>query len=131
MLKGLKNLKNILDSTFSTSRASGEFLLRETDFGTVHVDVSIIQRMIERVKIEGVHEIKNMVIDAPTTHSPLKIKLNLVIGQSYSAPVIGAKLRDRIREDLKNSMSIMDALFDIRVAQINQVASEKKKRRVR
>ena len=134
MLDGFKNLKSILGNmgnTFSTSRASGEFLLRETDFGTVHVDANIIQRLVERIKIKGVHEIRNVIIDVPTDHYPLQIKLNLIIGQNYSAPVIGANLRDAIKEELKNFLSITDARFDIRVTQINQNAPEKKKRRVR
>ena len=131
MLDRFKSLKNIFGNTFSTSRASGEFLLRETDFGTVHVDANIIQRMVERTKVEGVHEIRNVVIDLPTAYSPLQIKLNLIIGQNYSAPIIGANLRDAIKDDLKSFLSITDTRFDIRVTQINQNTPEKRKRRVR
>ena len=131
MLERFKNLKNIFGNTFSTSRVGGEFLLRETNFGTVHVDANIIRRLVERTKIEGVHEIRNVVIDVPTDNYPLQIKLNLIIGQNYSAPVIGANLRDAIKEELKNFLSITDARFDIRVTQINPNAPENKKRRVR
>ncbi len=132
MLERFKNFKNIFGNTFSTSpRASGEFILRENDFGIVHVDASIIQRLVERTRVEGVHEIKNIVIDVPTITAPLQIKLSLIIGQNYSAPIIGAKLRDAVKDELKNSLNITDAKFDIRVTQINQKAPEKKKRRVR
>lgn len=131
MLDRFKSLKNILGSTFSTSRASGEFLLNKTDFGTVQVDASIIQRLVERTKVEGVNEIRNVVIDIPTEKYPLQIKLNLVIGQSYSAPIIGSKLRDAIKEELEYSLSIIDARFDIRVTQISQNVPEKRRRRVR
>lgn len=131
MLERFKNLKNIFGNTFSTSRVGGEFLLRETNFGTVHVDANIIRRLVERIKIEGVHEIRNVVIDVPTANYPLQVKLNLIIGQSYSAPIIGAKLRDAIKEDLRNFLAIKDARFDIRVTQINQNVTEKRKRRVR
>ena len=48
-----------------------------------------------------------------------------------SEPVIGANLRDAIREELDNFFDIKDVKFDIRVAQINQQVTEKKKRRVR
>lgn len=131
MLDRFKNFKSIFGNTFITSRASGEFLLRETDFGTVHVDANIIQRLVERTKVEGVHEIRNVIIDVPTDNYPLQIKLNLIIGQSYSAPVIGANLRDAIKAELESNLKITNARFDIRVTQIDQNAPEKKKRRVR
>ena len=132
----LDKIKNFFGNTFSSStfraaRSGEEFLLRETDFGTVHVETDIIRRLVERTKIEGVHEITNVVIDAPTNIEPLKIRVNLVIMQNYSAPVLGAALRDAVKEELKNWLDIRDALFDIRVTQINQDLPEKKKRRVR
>ena len=110
---------------------SSLFLLRETDFGTVHVETDVIRRLVERTRVEGVHEISNIIIDAPTVNDPLQIKLNLVILQNYSAPVIGANLRDAIKEELKNLLDIRDALFDIRVTQISQNLPEVKRRRVR
>lgn len=133
MLEKIKNLKSLIGNTFSTTstRSGGEFLLRETDFGTIHADSNIIRQMVESKHVEGVQEIRNIVIEVPTEKNLLNIKLNLVIGQSYSAPVIGAKLRDAIREDLRTCLTIDDALFDIRVTQINQSVPEKKKRRVR
>lgn len=134
MLDRFKNFKSMFGNTFSTlstARTSGEFLLRETNYGTVHVDANIIRRLVERTKVEGVHEIRNVVIDVPTANYPLQVKLNLIIGQNYSAPVIGANLRDAIKEELKNFVTITDARFDIRVTQINQNVPEKKRRRVR
>lgn len=124
-------IKNLIGNTFGATRSIGEFLLRETDFGTVHVEIGIIRRIIERTRLEGVHEINNIIIDAPTVNLPLQIKLDLVILQNYSAPMLGAKLRDAIKEDLKNLLDIRDALFDIRVTQVNQNLPEIKKRRVR
>lgn len=132
MLSGFKNFKNIFGNTFSTSRASGEFLLLKTDYGTVHVEGDIIRRIVERTRVEGVNEVKNVVINLPTENYPLQIRFNLVIRQNYSAPVIGANLRDAIKDELKNFLNIIDVKFDIRVTQINQnVLPEKKKRRVR
>jgi uncharacterized alkaline shock family protein YloU len=132
MLSGFKNFRNIFGNTFSTSRASGEFLLIKTDYGTVHVDGDIIRRIVERTRVEGVNEVKNVVINLPTENYPLQIRFNLIIRQNYSAPVIGANLRDAIKDELKNFLNIIDVKFDIRVTQINQnVLPEKKKRRVR
>lgn len=131
MLDRFKGFKNIFGNTFSTSRASGEFRLKDNDFGTVHVDASLVQRLVERTKVDGVHEIKNIIIDVPTPNFPLQIKLNLIIEQNYSAPTIGANLRDAIKDELLKSLDITNAKFDIRVTQINQNSPEIKKRRVR
>ena len=127
-----KIIKNTFGrTTFRTARPSDEFLLCETDFGTVHVETDIIRRIVERTKIEGVHEINNVRIDRPTENTPLQINFSLVILQNYSAPVLGGNLRDAIKEELKNWLDIRDALFDIRVTRINQNLPEPKKRRVR
>lgn len=132
MITGFKNIKNIFGNTFSTSRSSGEFLLLKTDYGTVHVESDIIRRIVERARVEGVSEVKNVIINVPTENYPLQIRFSLVIGQNYSAPVIGTNLRDIIREELKNFLNIIDVEFDIRVTQINpDVMPEKRKRRVR
>lgn len=132
MLNGFKNMKNIFGNTFSTSRASGEFLLLKTDYGTVNVESDIIRRIVERTRVEGVSEVRNVIIDVPTEKYPLQIKFSLVIEQNCSAPVVGANLRDTIKEELKNFLDIIDVDFDIRVTQINpNVIPEKSKRRVR
>lgn len=131
MFNRIKNLKNLIGNTFVATRSSGEFLLRETDFGTVNVEIDVIRRIVERTRLEGVHEISNVIIDAPTVNRPLQIGFSLVILQNYSAPVLGANLRDAIKEELKNLLDIRDALFDIRVTQISQNLPEVKKRRVR
>ena len=132
MLNKLKNFKGIFGNTFSTSRASGEFLLLKTDYGTVTVEGDIIRRIVERTRVEGVSEIKNVVINLPTGNYPLQIRFNLIMAQNYAAQVIGANLRDTIKEELKNYFNILDVDFDIRVTQINQkVLPDKKKRRVR
>lgn len=131
MFGRIKDLKKLIGDTFGSSRASGEFLLRENDFGTVNVEIDVIRRIVERTRLEGVHEISNIIIDAPTVTRPLQIRFSLVIFQNYSAPILGANLRDAIKEELKNLLDIRDALFDIRVTQINQNLPEVKKRRVR
>ncbi len=130
MLNKIRSLKSLIGSTFSRSRAriGEEFLLRENDFGTIHVETEVVRRIVERVKVNGVHEIKNVVVDSPNDKGLLQIKLNLIISQDYSAPNVGANLRDAIKETLREYFSIKDALFDIRVTQINKKLPETKRR---
>ncbi len=139
MINRIKQIKNLIGSTFSKpsakkigkSRGNGEFLLRETDFGTVHVEAAVIGRYVERMKVFGVHEIQNIVVERPVGNVPLNIRLSLIIEQNQSAPKIGADLRDAIKEMLRETFSIHEAIFDIRVTQINQNVEEPKKPRVR
>lgn len=131
MLNRIKSLKNFFGNTFKVTRSGEEFLLRETDFGTVHVETDIIRRIVERVKIEGLHEIQSVSVEVPNEHAPLKISVEVVIAQNYPAPLLGANLRYTVNQTLRELLEIQDAIFEVRIAQINQNLPEKKKRRVR
>lgn len=131
MLNRIKSLKNFFGNTFKVTRSGEEFLLRETDFGTVHVETDIIRRIVERVKIEGLHEIQSVSVEVPNEHAPLKISVEVVIAQNYPAPLLGANLRYTVNQTLRELLEIQDAILDVRIAQINQNLPEKKKRRVR
>lgn len=131
MLNKIKSLKNFFGNTFKVTRSGEEFLLRETDYGTVHVETDIIRRIVERVKIEGLHEIQSVSVEVPNEHAPLKISVEVVIAQNYPAPLLGAMLRYTVNQTLRELLEIQDAIFEVRIAQINQNLPEKKKRRVR
>lgn len=131
MLNKIKSLKNFFGNTFKVTRSGEEFLLRETDYGTVHVETDIIRRIVERVKIEGLHEIQSVSVEVPNEHAPLKISVEVVIAQNYPAPLLGANLRYTVNQTLRELLEIQDAIFEVRIAQINQNLPEKKKRRVR
>ena len=127
----LPNLKNLLGTTFTASRVGGEFLLRETNFGKVYIESDTIRQMVERTRVKGVHEIRNVDVEMPDGKRPLQIKLSLIIAQNHAAPVVGANLRDAVKSKLQDYFNIKDARFDIKVTQISQSVPEKKKRRVR
>lgn len=127
----LNTIKNFFESTFKTTQSDGEFLLRETDFGTIHLDASAIRRIVERTKISGVHEIKNVVVDPPSREVPLNIRLNLTIQQNLSAVKLGEELRDKIKDELREIFDITHATFDIKVVHIANEIPDKRKRRVR
>lgn len=131
MLNRIKSLKNFFGNTFKVTRSGEEFLLRETDYGTVHVETDIIRRIVERVKVEGLHEIQSVSVEVPNEHAPLKISVEVVIAQNYPAPLLGANLRYTVNQTLRELLEIQDAIFEVRIAQINQNLPEKKKRRVR
>jgi len=131
MLNRIKSLKNFFGNTFKVTRSGEEFLLRETDYGTVHVETDIIRRIVERVKVEGLHEIQGVSVEVPNEYAPLKISVEVVIAQNYPAPLLGANLRYTVNQTLRELLEIQDAIIEVRIAQINQNLPEKKKRRVR
>ncbi|MBO4401039.1 MAG: hypothetical protein J5809_04245 [Selenomonadaceae bacterium] len=131
MLNRIKKIKDIFGSTFKTTRLGGEFILRENDFGRVHLDTSVIQRVVEHTKVFGVHEIKNVVVDKPSPEVPLNIRLSLTVEHDLSLVEIGEKLRDEVKRELYQLFGINDATFDIRVVRITNEIPDKTRRRVR
>lgn len=127
----LNTIKNFFGSTFKIRQSDGEFILRENDFGTIHLDASAIRRIVERTKVSGVHEIKNVVVDPPSREVPLNIRLNLIIQQDLSAVKLGEELRDKIKDELHELFDITVATFDIKVIKIADEIPNRRKRRVR
>lgn len=131
MFEGIKKFTNIFGSTLKVTQKGEEFILRENDFGTIYLDTSVIQRIVERTKIFGVHEIKKVFIDKPTREVPLNIRLSLTIDHDLSAVKIGESLRDEIKKELYQLFGINYATFDIRVVRITNEIPDKPRRRVR
>ena len=131
MFNGIKKIRNLFGSTFKVTQKGEEFLLRENDFGTIYLDTSVIRRVVERTKVFGVHEIKNVFVDKPSRDVPLNIRLSLTIDHDLSAVQIGESLRDEIKKELYQLFEINYATFDIRVTKITDEIPDKPKRRVR
>ena len=132
MLDRFKKITGLFGGTFKVTQKGEEFVLRENDFGTVYLDTSVIRRVVERTKVFGVHEIKNVVVDAPSRDVPLNIRLSLIVEHDLSLVKTGENLRDEIKKELYQLFEINYATFDIRVVQItNEVAEQKNRRRVR
>ena len=131
MFNGIKKIRNLFGSTFKVTQKGEEFLLRENDFGTIYLDTSVIRRVVERTKVFGVREIKNVFVDKPSRDVPLNIRLSLTIEHDLSAVQIGESLRDEIKKELYQLFEINYATFDIRVTKITDEIPDKPRRRVR
>ena len=132
-------LKNIIKRIFSVPvsaiksvrSASGEFLLKETDFGLVRVEFSVVKRLAERA-LESVAGIKEseVAVEKLTSANPFKILLTVSLVEGYSAPRISEAADKAINGALKEFMSVEFYVpVEVRVKQLAQV--EKKRRRVR
>ncbi len=132
-------LKNIIKRIFSVPvsaiksvrSASGEFLLKETDFGLVRVEFSVVKRLAERA-LESVAGIKEseVAVEKLTSANPFKILLTVSLVEGYSAPRISEAADKAINGALKEFMSVEFYVpVEVRVKQLAQV--ENKRRRVR
>lgn len=130
MLNRLKNLTNLIGSTFSTARVGGEFFLLDNNFGKIYIETGAIKRIIEHIKVEGIDDIK-AVVETPAKNTPLKIRLTLGMAQSYSAKELTDTLIGEINRMLKTDFEITDALINIKITQVTNTVKEKKTRRVR
>ena len=125
--------RKIVKGTLAAARTSGgEFLLRKTDYGLVHVEYAVIKKIAERalLNLRGVSNTEVIIEKSASTVTPLKINLTLTLEEGYSAPRVSEAADKKINEALK---SLLEPNFYVPVAvkvrQIEQVVT--KRRRVR
>ncbi|MBQ4404581.1 MAG: hypothetical protein II857_09250 [Selenomonadaceae bacterium] len=129
--KILKKTKRVV--TLSAARTSGgEFLLRKTDFGLVHVEFATVEKLAKRAvsTVKEIHESELAVEKTSSKVTPMKISLTAVLAEGASAPR-ASQLADKvINEALKESLGAgFYVPVDVKVKQIVQVVPQK--RRVR
>lgn len=129
--KILKKTKKVV--TLSTARtSSGEFLLKKTDFGLVHVEFATIEKLANRAvsELKEIHEAELAVEKTTSTVTPLKVHLTATLAEGYSAPKAKLAADMAINTALKNLLALEFYVpVDVRVKQIVQVVPQK--RRVR
>lgn len=132
-------LKNIIKRIFavpvsaikSVRSASGEFLLKETDFGLVRVEFAVVKRVAERAlqSVAGIKE-SEVAVEKLTETNPFKILLTVSLVEGYSAPRVSEAADKAINGAMKEFMQVEFYVpVDVRVEQLAQV--ETKRRRVR
>ncbi len=129
--KILKKTKKVV--TLSTARtSSGEFLLKKTDFGLVHVEFATIEKLAKRAvsELKEIHEAELAVEKTISMVTPIKVSLTATLAEGYSAPKASLAADMAINTALKNSLALEFYVpVDVKVKQIVQVVQ--KKRRVR
>ena len=122
-------LKNLLTSTFSSGHGSVEFEIDKNDFGKIHGETALIERISEKTarKIKGISNAK-ATVDSPKGNAPLKVKFTLVIKQNYSANEVSENLSVEVRKDLEEMCGIVNATVDVKITDVERV---ERKRRVK
>ena len=130
MLKDL--IRKIVKGTLTAARTTGgEFLLRKTDFGLVHVEYSVIQKISTRAvaQIKGIHESDVIIEKTANSVTPFKIRLTLTLDEGFSAPRTREAISTAINDALKNSLQLMFYVpVEVEVKQITKAVTPTRRR---
>ena len=129
--KILKKTKKVV--TLSAARTtSGEFLLKKTDFGLIHVEFATVEKLARRAvsEIKEIHEAELAVEKTTSQVTPMKIRLTATLAEGFSAPKASLAADMTINNVLKKFLALEFYVpVDVKVKQIVPVVT--KKRRVR
>ena len=118
-------------SISAARRSSGTFLLKRTDFGLVHTDFSVVEKLAERAlkSVAGITE-SEIVVEKFSEANPFKIFLTLTLAEGYSAPKVSEDADKAINSDLSNFLEPgFYVPVDVKINRITQALPAK--RRVR
>ena len=129
--KILRKTKKVV--TLSAARtSSGEFLLKKTDFGLIHVEFATVEKIAQRAltEVKEIHEADLAVEQTTSTVTPLKIQLTAILAEGFSAPKASLAADMAINVALKNFLAIdFYVPVEVKVKQIAKTVPQK--RRVR
>lgn len=130
MLKDL--IRKIVKGTLTAARTTGgEFLLRKTDFGLVHVEYAIIQKISARAvaQIKGIHESDVIIEKTASNVTPFKIQLTLTLDEGFSAPRTREEVSTAINDALSQSLQLMFYVpVEVKVNQIKKAVTPTRRR---
>ena len=105
--KILKKTKKVV--TLSAARSSsGEFLLKETDFGQIHMEFQAVEKLAQRAlsEVKEIHEAQLAVEKTMSKVTPLKIRLTTALAEGVSAPKASLVADMAINAALKKFLGI-------------------------
>ena len=130
--KLIKQIFSVPVSAVKKARsASGEFLLKKTDFGLVRVEFEVVRKISERAlrSVKGIKETE-LTVEKLSEANPLKIRLTTTLVEGYSAPRISEAIDKAINNALREYLQLEFYVpVDVKVREIAQVVT--KRRRVR
>ena len=130
----LAGLCLIHSAIFSGSKKAEEFLSGDVELqtgqdGEVKVTILAITSVVERaaLTISGVREIKADV-HKKSGDIPIKVSLDMVLGQGYSAPQVSSQVNSAINEALMTAFQISKVPVEIKVTEVTHAIVERERR---
>lgn len=114
----------------SARSASGEFLLKKTDYGLVRVEFAVIKKISERAleSVAGIQK-SELSVEKLSEANPMRIRLKVSLVEGYSAPRISEAADKAINSALKEFLQLEFYVpVDVKVMEIAQVVAPKRRR---
>ena len=127
----------LLNAVFSGSKKSrGEFLssddveLHKGQLSEVKITVGAIQSVVERaaLTVQGVREVKAEVFNQSSGEVPVKVNLEVVLGQGYSAPEVSTEINLAVNEALQTALQISNVPVKTKVIEVTHAIGERERR---
>lgn len=114
----------------SARSASGEFLLKKTDYGLVRVEFAVIKKISERAleSVAGIQK-SELSVEKLSEANPMRISLEVSLVEGYSAPRTSEAADKAINSALKEFLRLEFYVpVDVKVMEIAQVVAPKRRR---
>ncbi len=126
----------LLHAVFSGGKkVRGEILsgddveLQSGQVSEVKITVGAIQSVVERaaLTVPGVREVKAEVFNQPG-EVPVKVNLEIVLGQGYAAPEVSAEINSAVNGALQTAMQISGVPVKTKVTEVTHAIGERERR---
>ena len=111
------------------SVASGDVHLEVGKPGEVKVSVPAVVSVVESaaITVNGVRQVEAVVYKQDGA-MPIKIRLTIALGQSFSAPRVSEKVVAVIRDALKTALELENVPVEVKVNEVTHAIVEREKR---
>lgn len=103
--------------------------LQKGQVGEVKVTILAITSVVERaaLTIQGVREVK-AAVHKKIGDVPIKVELEIVLSQGYSAPEVSAKINSAVEAALQSTLQISGVKAEIKVTEVTHAIVERERR---
>ena len=127
----------LLSAVFSSDKKKREedFLsdddieLQKGQTGEVRITVDAIKNVVEQaaVTVQGVRQVKAEVFNQ-RGEIPVKIDLEIILGQGYSAPKVSEEINSTVNQALQTATELSNIPVKIKVTEVTHAILEREKR---
>ena len=126
----------LIHSAFSSTGKKATEILSKDDVelqkgqaGEVKVTILAITGVVERaaLTVAGVREV-SAEVHSQSGDVPIKVRLNIVLGQGYSAPEVSAQINSAVNEALMTTLQISGVPVEIKVTEVTHAIVERERR---
>lgn len=113
----------------SVVNLSGDVELQKGTVKEVAVAIPAIISVVERatLTVNGVRQVEAKVQNKGGDN-PVRVMLDIVLSQGYSAPQISAEVKDSVNKALETALQVTDVPVEVKVTEVTHAVIEREKR---